>query len=244
MKTPEQLESRRRYRRKWMENNPEAMDKARERWRLNNHDRILRKRRERIERLTGRKVVPRGSVSESEKLLKARRRSNKWYHAHKHKIKDKMRAWSLRYRLAHPRTEKLTQSQLKINSERQKVWRAKNKDKMRRYSFKERQNPQRLIQFRLRARINKMLRVKGARRSYRTVELIGCSWAFLKSYIEGQFSEGMSWRNRNLWHIDHVKPCAKFDLTDPEQQKECFRFTNLQPLWAADNMAKGARYVA
>lgn len=44
------------------------------------------------------------------------------------------------------------------------------------------------------------------------------------------------------WHIDHIKPCASFDLTDPEEQKECFHYTNLQPLWAKDNLNKGAKY--
>jgi hypothetical protein len=50
----------------------------------------------------------------------------------------------------------------------------------------------------------------------------------------------MSWGNYGLhgWHVDHIIPCASFDLTDPEQQRQCFHYTNLQPLWAEDNLRK------
>ena len=51
----------------------------------------------------------------------------------------------------------------------------------------------------------------------------------------------MTWENygRNGWEIDHIKPLSKCDLTDPEQFKEVCNYTNLQPLWAEDNLSKG-----
>lgn len=52
----------------------------------------------------------------------------------------------------------------------------------------------------------------------------------------------MSWENYGEWHIDHIKPCSSFDLSDPKQQKECFNYTNLQPLWAIDNLKKSYKY--
>lgn len=54
----------------------------------------------------------------------------------------------------------------------------------------------------------------------------------------------MSWENRGNfgWHVDHIKPCASFDLTKPEEQAKCFHYTNLQPLWARENIAKGDKY--
>ena len=69
--------------------------------------------------------------------------------------------------------------------------------------------------------------------------LTGCaSWNELKIYLESKFSNGMTWENMGEWHIDHIKPCYSFDLTDEKQQMECFHFTNLQPLWAKDNLSK------
>lgn len=80
--------------------------------------------------------------------------------------------------------------------------------------------------------------------------LIGCPVEFVMGWLESKFQEGMSWENYGRpdgdhfsgWHIDHVKPCSSFDLSDPEEQKKCFHYTNLQPLWAIDNMKKGNRY--
>lgn len=78
----------------------------------------------------------------------------------------------------------------------------------------------------------------------KTVALIGCDIETLKKHIEGMFSVGMNWDNygRNGWHIDHIKPCAKFDLSNEIEQRECFHYTNLQPLWEPDNCKKGAKY--
>ena len=73
------------------------------------------------------------------------------------------------------------------------------------------------------------------------MKLCGCSLEKLKQHLESQFTEGMTWDNKGDWHVDHIKPCASFDLTNPEEQKKCFHYTNLQPLWALDNMKKGAK---
>jgi hypothetical protein len=75
-----------------------------------------------------------------------------------------------------------------------------------------------------------------------TQALIGCSAEELKRHLQIRFRPGMSWDNYGEWHIDHIRPCASFDLTDPEQQRACFNFKNLQPLWAKDNLSKGAKY--
>ena len=52
----------------------------------------------------------------------------------------------------------------------------------------------------------------------------------------------MNWGNRKKWHLDHIRPCASFDLSDINQQKECFHYSNFQPLWAKDNISKGSLY--
>ena len=74
------------------------------------------------------------------------------------------------------------------------------------------------------------------------MQLIDCTIEALKHWLSYQFAPGMTWDNYGEWHIDHVRPCASFDLTDPEQQKQCFHWTNLQPLWAEDNLKKSHKW--
>jgi len=72
---------------------------------------------------------------------------------------------------------------------------------------------------------------------------LGCAIEELKLYLESKFQSGMSWDNWgvNGWHIDHIAPLSSFDLTDPEQLKKACHYTNLQPLWAKDNLLKGSK---
>jgi hypothetical protein len=81
------------------------------------------------------------------------------------------------------------------------------------------------------------------RKCARTLDLLGCTIDAYIKHIEQQFQPGMSWeRHGKDMHIDHIKPCAAFDLTDPEQQKACFHYSNMQPLWAVHNLKKGAKF--
>ena len=91
----------------------------------------------------------------------------------------------------------------------------------------------------LRARFQMALK-----RNYKTgsaVRDLGCSIGELQVYLESKFQSGMTWDNHGLygWHIDHIKPLASFDLTDRQQLLLACHYTNLQPLWATDNLSKG-----
>ena len=77
-----------------------------------------------------------------------------------------------------------------------------------------------------------------------TMAMVGCSFSVFRQHLESQFTDGMSWDNYGDWEIDHIIPCAAFDLTDVEQQKRCFHFTNLQPLWRTDNRKKSCKVAA
>jgi hypothetical protein len=93
----------------------------------------------------------------------------------------------------------------------------------------------------LRGRMRKAL--KRFTKCGRTYEIIGCSPAQIKLHLESQWSPEMNWENYGTyWQVDHIIPCARFDLSKPEEQRRCFHYTNLQPLTAKDNHAKGARY--
>lgn len=98
------------------------------------------------------------------------------------------------------------------------------------------------IRSNLSRRINKAL--QGVCKSAGTISLIGCSVNEFKAHLESRFKPGMTWENYGpVWHVDHIKPCAKFDLKDLEQQRLCFHWSNQQPLFAVENIKKGDKYV-
>lgn len=92
--------------------------------------------------------------------------------------------------------------------------------------------------FKIRTKIRLLMR--GLRKSAPTEILLGCKIAELRTWLEIHWLPGMSWDNYGLrgWHIDHKKPVASFDLSKSEDQRACFHHTNLQPLWAKDNISK------
>jgi hypothetical protein len=81
--------------------------------------------------------------------------------------------------------------------------------------------------------------LKGNSKSLRTFEVIGCSPEQLKKYLESKFVADMNWINYGEWHVDHIVPLSKFNLTNPDELKKACHYINLQPLWAADNFLKG-----
>jgi len=90
-------------------------------------------------------------------------------------------------------------------------------------------------------RVRTLKALKNNSKSDSTVGLLGCSIPYARKHLEAQFTDGMSWKNHGVhgWHIDHIIPCDNFCFSDPEQQRQCFHYTNLQPLWAFDNESKG-----
>jgi hypothetical protein len=92
--------------------------------------------------------------------------------------------------------------------------------------------------------VRKSLKYVGVKKNNRTFSLLGYTKYELKAHLESQFTEGMSWDNMHLWHIDHIRPVASFDFdsTDHPEFKECWALKNLQPLWAKDNMSKAAKW--
>lgn len=67
---------------------------------------------------------------------------------------------------------------------------------------------------------------------------LGCSILELKIWIESKFEPGMTWENHGMWHLDHIRPLSKFNLMDREEFLKACNYTNLQPLWAKDNIRK------
>ena len=167
--------------------------------------------------------------------IKKKESDKRWYLKNKDKIKEKRRIVA-------------------------KLWaqnnRERNRENSRRYYYADRKRKiNKVIAYqkikhktdmnwflkkRLRSRLYNVL--IGKNKSKSTMELLGVpNIDFFKTWIECKFKPGMTWENRHLWHIDHILPCSSFDLTKPEEQAKCFHYTNLQPLWASENLAKGSK---
>lgn len=99
------------------------------------------------------------------------------------------------------------------------------------------------INFRIATNLRRRIRLalKGNPKIETSMKLVGCSIEKLKEHLEKQFKSGMSWANygKNGWVIDHIKSCASFNLFKPKEQRKCFNYKNLQPLWAEENENKG-----
>ena len=128
--------------------------------------------------------------------------------------------------------------------EYKKIYSAVNKDKIKEYNDNRlKTNINYKLSKNLRARLNRA--IKNNQKSGSAVKDLGCSISELKTYLESKFQPDMTWENYGLygWHIDHIKPLASFDLSDRKQLLEACHYTNLQPLWATDNLTKGDRLV-
>lgn len=129
---------------------------------------------------------------------------------------------------------------LKVNRERRSTPHARNLANIARQK-----RMRDSLSFKLSVYLRSRIRVAiiGKSKSASTFELLGCSYDELIIHLENQFKDGMTWDNYGQfgWHIDHIRPCASFDLSDFEQQKICFHYTNLQPLWWRDNLSKGSK---
>jgi len=124
------------------------------------------------------------------------------------------------------------------------AWKQKNKDYIREYNRQytaKKYNSDPIYKLKLNQRIRLRTVLKSSK-SAKTHELLGCSYEELKYHLESLFVDGMNWENMGQWHIDHIVPLAAFDLSIKENQKIAFNYKNLQPLWAIDNLKKGAKY--
>lgn len=121
----------------------------------------------------------------------------------------------------------------------QKVWSKKNR---KRISEKEKERYHNDKTFRLKIILRRRLRlvIEGKNKSASTQTLTGCTWEYLKQWIESQMTDTMTF---DTIHIDHMMPLASFDLTKPEEQRKACHYTNLQPMLPSENMSKGSQIV-
>ena len=126
-----------------------------------------------------------------------------------------------------------------------RMYRRREKKKRRKwslaYSQRHKNNPQFVMTKRLRSRIRVAVTKGYGVKAAASMELVGCSIPEVKAHLEKQFTDGMTWEKfiAGEIEIDHIRPCASFDLSKEDEQRRCFHYTNLQPLWWQDNLAKG-----
>jgi general stress protein 26 len=130
-----------------------------------------------------------------------------------------------------------------LNSINSKKYREKNKRQLtNKYLERRRKDPNFKLLTILRVRIKDVLR--GHSKSNSTIKVVGCTIEELWKHLESTFKPGMTRENHGKWHVDHIIPCSSFDLSKPEEQAKCFHYTNLQALWAHENLSKGSKFVA
>jgi len=159
-----------------------------------------------------------------ERNRKARPRNNRW-----------RRNWSeeKKARIAKQLSQKRLKKLRSMSEEELQELRRKNTERHKKY----RSTTNGKIAHNLRVRLKEVLR--GRIKAGRSVELLGCSVSFFKEYLERQFRKEMNWSNYGEeWAIDHIQPLSSFDLSNLEQQKIAFHYTNMQPLSKKENNQK------
>lgn len=233
--------NRKEYQKKYREKNKEKIILKSKKWYEKNKEKYLLNQKKKY-------------YENKEIFLK---KAKKW----KEKNKEKWLLYAKKFREENKEKYKqLYKNWYKKNKEKKlkktQEWREKNKEKYKQLSKNWYEKNKKHIReknkeryktdpnFKMRSNISRriLLALKGKSKSANTMTLLGVSdIEFLWNHLEKQFKPGMTRENHGLWHVDHVIPCFSFDLTKPEEQAKCFHYTNLQPLWASENLSKGNR---
>lgn len=174
-------------------------------------------------------------MSEYGKSDKSKEYHRSYYIEHAQEYKDRKKQW----RAENPEKESATRKMYnnenrKHLNEYHRDWKSKKRESDINYKLKE--NTSRRIRYELCTVLN-------GKKVKRTTEYIGCTIEELKSHLEAKFSEDMTWDNYgSLWHIDHIIPCAAWNLQNEFENACCWNFRNLQPLLSSENQSKRDKY--
>jgi len=173
-----------------------------------------------------------------------------WYNENKENIRDYCEKHKHRRQ-----TTRKANYQLNIEKERKKSreYYYKNKKKQRLYNkeYQKKWKPNYIknrekndIEFKILNRLRSRIRraIQRNSKAGTTLDLLGCTTKKCREHLENQFLPNMTWKNygfgNDKWNIDHIIPCDSFNMKKFEDQKKCFHYTNLQPLWQKDNLLK------
>lgn len=224
-------EEARAYNKAYREKNAKRIAAQRKAYRANNKDKIAQQRRDYLKR-NSEKLRQTQRLKYIKNKDKYSEQAKKYYKENSETIKERTRAYYYANRDAI-----LAKEKEKIKTPKQVE--AARKSAARYARERRKSDALFTITGRMRCRINDALRKRGFPKTGKTEELLGCSYETLLHHLESQFRDGMSWGNRNHWHIDHITPLAS--ARTEEELTKLFHYTNLQPLWARDNLKKGAK---
>jgi hypothetical protein len=153
-----------------------------------------------------------------------------------------------KWRANNPEKSRAIYAKYRDTEKRRKIareWARANREKgLKRFVERYASDAQFNLAIKFRRRIYMAIRKQFTIKAKKTIDLLGITYAEFKQYIEDRFTDGMTWEKilSGEIHLDHIKPVSLFDLTDIEEQKIAFNYTNIQPLWAKDNLRKHNNY--
>jgi hypothetical protein len=208
----------------YYKNNNENIKLVVSNYRKNNQDKVKK---------LGKKIYER----DKERILMV----NKKY---KDNNKDKIKLISKKFREKNDEKIKEKKKYYTKNKENIKIinknYRENNREKRNEYQKNRKLNdPIFKLNHTIRNRMRSFLLTKNITKKNKTFNIVGCTPLELKEHLEKQFTDGMSWDNKSKWHIDHIIPLSSGNTE--EDILKLFHYTNLQPLWAIDNMKKGSK---
>ena len=238
-------EMRKQYLKEYREKNKEKISLRNKKYREKNKEKIKQQQKEYRERPENKKRAEEYYKEYYEKNKEEiTLRNLKWKEKNEERYKEyKHRWWRDNIEENTRKQKEYYEKNKEVISEKSKKYNKENREKInkRRRAWRTKAIKSN-IQFRLSERLRHRLyqSLKGNFKSGSAVHDLGCTIGELKIHLENQFQEGMTWENwkHDGWHIDHIKPLSKFDLTDPVQFKEACHYTNLQPLWWKENLKK------
>lgn len=223
-------------------------------WREKNRERLREQHRNWYENHKNEPALKKKKIEQSKNwrlknIEYCREKSRSYYPAHKERMQENNKVWHEKNKTNFAYIKRAAEARKKWylktpeNRLRGRLWKLKNPERNRELARAQQKRywtiPEKRILMTLRMRIRMAL--KHNSKYGTTKELLGLSIPEVKKYLESKFKSGMTWVNHGKWHLDHIRPLSAFDLAKPEEQQKAFHYTNLQPLWAIENLKKGTK---
>lgn len=188
-----------------------------------------------------------GLMLRCQKCYAVRRKSYNYKYKLTEEFIERNRLWNARYRRKNGIKERIP----KNDEERAKARKLYKKRYYEKHAQHIREHQKKKIrediQFKLRRNLRNRVRLYiSSKKNASAMALLGCSIEEFRLYLERNFKMGMTWDNYGKfgWHLDHIIPISKFDLTKEEERVVACHFTNIQPLWWYENLKKGDKIVS